>query len=453
LQKFFSAACFYLVSLLAAVFISASMTLQIDSGTSRLPLQYQRLWQHLITLPTATVSLLRMIQGRSYLVSTSSIPHHDKWHFIFPAPTDSGFLLLPIYDKMRDNVVVRLIRINDGVIVLTWSPKRQSIPARASFFSNWVVGDRLNITHPLLLPGGDIITHVSQGLGRYAPCSSSPTWFLDKSTHHSIEFLEDGNIVTSSLVPPTGIASDIATNHVIDNSVLIVSQDGVVKSETAFTKILSNNNLLQLIYERSGTQVNADPIHLNQMTEAKNDSAFWQKGDLLISSRHLSSLFLFRPSTGKIIWHRDGLWLNQHSAQFLDDHRLALLDNNMASGGPLSGPLSAHDLNKIEIFDFVTNTVEEPYAELLKPDGIATPTQGRLRLLDDGIFVEETDYGRILRYRDNKLLWSYYSEFDDKNIISLGWSRYYTRNEIAKLFEKSPVNPFDPHPQKCSNGQ
>ena len=77
-----------------------------------------------------------------------------------------------------------------------------------------------------------------------------------------------------------------------------------------------------------------DPIHLNQIRVARQDTRYWHRGDLLLSARHLSMVFLYRPSTNKIIWRKTGPWMNQHSAEFVDDHRISVFNNNVIQALP-----------------------------------------------------------------------------------------------------------------------
>ena len=72
-----------------------------------------------------------------------------------------------------------------------------------------------------------------------------------------------------------------------------------------------------------------DPFHLNSIFPAKIKKGFVEVGDLLLSLRHMSMLLVYRPSSGKIVWHQSGPWLNQHSAKFDDQGDIYVFDNNL----------------------------------------------------------------------------------------------------------------------------
>jgi Arylsulfotransferase (ASST) len=152
---------------------------------------------------------------------------------------------------------------------------------------------------------------------------------------------------------------------------------------------------------------------------------------LLVSLRHLSTVLLFRPSTGAVVWHRTGPWLNQHNATFFGTHEIAVFDNHVVADVP-GGFLSAEGRNHIVVMDLDTGMSREPFSGLLDRDRPATVTEGRFRLLaDGGLYIEESDNGRHLRYGNGALMWSRVNDFDDSRIGNVAWSRYLTEGEVS----------------------
>ena len=430
LISFFS---FMILSTVLVAALSAAITMRVLRGSSRFPVVISEGWQSMISFVDESLRIYPLATGRYKLIKKSSIADQASWKNIFPSRQDKGFLLLPQYNAAANNVTVKLLRISDGAVVSEWRPQRQKIEARASALSRLFIGEKLEVQHPLLLAGGDIVAHIAEGLARLKPCDPTPVWFLDKPTHHAIDLTPEGNLLTGEINHISHIGSTLVRPSFEDNLLLEVSATGEVMIETSFLKVLQDNSLLHLMYERAGMQMNLDPLHLNKISAASSTTPYWNKGDFLISSRHLSMLFIYRPSTGKIIWRKEGLGLNQHDAQFLSDHQIAVLDNNYTSLGPVSSELPLRGTNKIKVFDFTDNSVTEPFAEIIKAEHPFTPTQGLFRILSDGLFFDETDTGRILRYQDGKLLWSYFATTAEGDIIGGGWSRYYTSDEVSAL--------------------
>ena len=57
------------------------------------------------------------------------------------------------------------------------------------------------------------------------------------------------------------------------------------------------------------------------------DDKYVKKGDIAFSSRHLSTVFLYRPDE-KIIWLKSGPWLAQHDIDYLGEGIFSIYGNN-----------------------------------------------------------------------------------------------------------------------------
>ena len=266
---------------------------------------------------------------------------------------------------------------------------------------------------------------------RVRGCSSEPVWVLDDAMNHSIEIDPDGNFWTASLSEDGFAENAWLQARVRDDALAHVSPDGHLLEKRSFARILRNNGLEAVLLGHSNFSLMKDPIHLNEIQVAMRDSRYWLRGDLLISARHLSTVFLYRPSTGKILWHQTGPWMNQHSVEFVNDHQISVFDNNVISGAPTSYSfMTPEGSNRVILFDFNTSQVSQPYADLLAKARPITITEGRARVLpDSGLFIEETNYGRHLRFTQDRLLWSRVNDFDEQRIGAVSWSRYLTVDE------------------------
>ena len=260
--------------------------------------------------------------------TTTEKPH---WVRNFPAADDSGYLLFSGVDPAAKHSNVQLIRIADGAIIARWDPDWPAVLAQHTpkKYSPQFSPKTIEALHPLLLADGDVIFNTKgQSLVRLSPCSSKPVWVLDDVMHHSIEIDDNGTLWIPS-VSQDGFTDNTWLNERIrDDALARVTTDGKVIEKRSFVRILRSNGLQALLLGAAGERLNDDPIHINQIKIAPRGSEHWQQGDLLISARSLSTVFLYRPSTNKIIWHRTGPWLNQHSADFVDNHRISIFDNN-----------------------------------------------------------------------------------------------------------------------------
>ncbi|MBF0429214.1 MAG: hypothetical protein HQL94_09850, partial [Magnetococcales bacterium] len=206
------------------------------------------------------------------------------------------------------------------------------------------------------------------------------------------------------------------------------SSDGKLLENLSFAKILFDNGLREMLL--AGDVVTKGPIHMNQISIAMADSRYWKRGDLLISARNLNSIFLYNPSSNEIVWYQQGPWMNQHSARFVDDHRISVFDNNVFNYSGRQFVTDA-DINRVFVYDFDTKEATQPFAALLAEAKPRSLTEGRAQVLPDGgLFFEETNSGRHLRFTKDRLLWSRINYYDKEKIGMVAWSRYYTADEI-----------------------
>ena len=112
----------------------------------------------------------------------------------------------------------------------------------------------------------------------------------------------------------------------------------------------------------------------------------------------------------------------------------SIFGDDVIGRGPSEGEfLPPQDANQVYVYDFATDTVSTPFGTLLSEQHVRTVSEGRASVLPDGgLFVEETNYGRILRFSKDKLLWSYVNWYDSKRIGLVSWSRYLSAEEVRE---------------------
>ncbi len=382
------------------------------------------------------MELVGALTGTSYaLIFDRATVEMPSWQRSFPAPADPGFLLLSGIDPESRQSSVRLLRIADGKVIARWAPDWRAVLAQStrSPFAPGITRQTIRAFHPLLLDDGDIIFNTGGAMVRQSPCSAQPVWVLDEVMHHSNQRDADGNIWTPSVGGGGFADNSFLAERVRDDAIARVSPDGVLLERRSFARIMRDNGLAALLLGTQGMQLNTDPIHINEIAVAPSDTRYWRRGDLLISARHLSTLFLYRPATGRIVWHQTGPWMNQHAAAFVDDHSISVFNNNVIAATPGDQPfLEPADTNQFMVYDFATGQVTRPFKSLVGAAQPRTVTEGRARMLPDGgLFVEETNKGRLLRFTHDRLLWSFVNDIGDDKIGAVSWSRYLAPDAAA----------------------
>jgi hypothetical protein len=345
---------------------------------------------------------------------------------------DSNYVLLATYDKKANQSVAKLIRLSNQKLMHQWTPDYNDIVRLLSKQNTYWPEQNvhnLRLYHPLLMPDGSIIfNNVLSPLIKIDK-DSKLIWSINGIFHHSIEVDADGNIWAPSVIKPTPFMPGILNDYK-DDAITEISQNGKIIFRKSVAQILVDNGYRTLLlgtgpYEK-------DMLHLNEIQPALTSGKYWVKGDLLISIRNRSTVFLYRPSTNKITWLQTGPWLNQHDANFLDADRIEVFGNNIVR---VFGEDKLVDgYNEEYIFNFKTNTITTPYTEFLKKAKVATPSEGRADILPNGdLFVEETNNNRLLRGDTKDIKWQYVDRIDKHTVAALSWSRFITGEEFNKL--------------------
>jgi len=351
------------------------------------------------------------------------LPRQPEGLWRNPAFTDPGYILLTAFDERLKRPVVRLMRLGDGAVIRQYAPDIDAVNRRSTFRSDLtdLKRDR-NVTlnlmmHPLLMPDGGLITHDSSPLARFDACGRL-AWMIDGIFHHSVERDADGNIWASFRLPHAKIP-DVGPQFA-DEGFMEVTPGGKQLFVARIADVLDANGLGGLWRSHPYTD---DPVHLNDVQPILATGPYWRKGDLLLSLRNLSTLLLYRPATGEVLWHKTGPWAMQHDVSVIDDHRISVFDNHWRVAAP-EGEVDG--TNRVAVYDFATGQVTFPMDKVMTALNIRTHAQGRATPLPGGDFmIEETERGRVLRAGpDGTVRWLYTSATPDRQRLQLRWSRY-----------------------------
>ena len=344
---------------------------------------------------------------------------------------DSGYILLATYDKSANQSIAKLIRLSDQKVMHQWRPDYAGI-VRLLGKQNRYWPEKnihnLRLYHPLLMPDGSLVfNNVLSPLIKIDK-GSKMVWSINGIFHHSIEVDADGNIWAPSVIKPTGFMRGILNDYK-DDAITELSQQGKVLLRRSVAQILMDNGYRTLLlgtgpYEK-------DMLHLNEIQPALISGKYWMKGDLLISIRNRSTVFLYRPATNKIMWLQTGPWLNQHDADFLGAVRIEVFGNNVVRVFGEDRLVDGH--NEEYIYNFKTDKITTPYTNFLKNAKVATPSEGRANILPNGdLFVEETNNNRLLRGNTTDIKWQYVDRIGKHSVAALSWSRYISKEEFNK---------------------
>jgi len=347
-----------------------------------------------------------------------------------PSLAADGYILVSRFSGDEDRSVVELVDLADFQVKYRWLPDVNQIIAGVPHVSNITRFERwstrmFNFVHPLLLANGDLIVKDHQSpLARVDNCGQMIWHQYADLVHHSTNTDAEGNLWVPTLIDPGN--PDYAPQFFQDGITEFSPDDGHVMFTRSLPDLMVKEGYEAMLFGSGAYR--DDALHLNDIEVAQSSGPFWQKGDLFLSLRHMSMVILYRPSTDRIIWQKQGPWLAQHDVDIIDDHTIAVFNNNAYDHG-FGWYVKGH--SDVTFYDFATGKTSTPFARALAEQDLKSLTEGLFDLTTEGnAMVEEQNSGRIvLLGKDGRFLGDYINRARNGKVYDLGWSRYVPRAE------------------------
>jgi hypothetical protein len=273
----------------------------------------------------------------------------------------------------------------------------------------------------LLLEKGHIVANLEYvGMVRLDPCGNV-VWELAEGNHHSISRGADGTFWVPGVSPEPRSSSEhypegfpgLSGKEVWVDRILQVSADGEILNDINVLDIMYKNGLERYIPKALGgpwpsaQSVHADITHLNNVEPLRSSMAdeypLFDAGDLMVSLRSPSLVFVFDPETLEVKWHASDPYIYQHDPDFVGDGWIGVFDNNY---GFRKGKLS--DGSRIVFQRPHTGSMEVRFPTP-HSDPFYTATQGKWQLLDNGnMLLTEARAGRTVEVTpDGRTVWEW----------------------------------------------
>ncbi len=385
-------------------------------------------FKKLVSLPEFYVANSESEDGFNYL-SKHSLEQYPK--------------LLVSYKDEEFGQKFDLLKIQNGDLIKRWSPNNQMLYTAAYNELNprkSAKGSDLYFMHAYMTKDSSLMftSQLTSLLARIDKNSELEWLKNDREYHHTIENDETDNIYVCTRPFISSKYDFLPGDHetyksiLLDDHITILDENsGEERFNKAVIEILVENGYQDILLYKG--QVVSDPIHLNDIQPAMYDSEYWKKGDLLISCRNISTIFLYRPQTNKIIWLKHGPWYNQHDVDFYGQDGVVVFGNDVIREESRVDPrITTSNLsfsktrpnNQAYLYNFATDSVSTPFYRLFENEKISTITSGRCDILPNGdIFVEETNNGRIIIGDSISKKIEYVKRLNQDHISTLFWSR------------------------------
>lgn len=277
------------------------------------------------------------------------------------------------------------------------------------------------IFNPVLMPDSSIIFAFESNTGgviRLAPDGNRMWQQKDIIPHHSMNLDSENNLWICS-TPPVYYAtghyklagrSVFYKDHYITK---INTENGEILFHKSFSEILVENGLEYYITKSANP---TDPIHLNDVQPALKTTRYYNEGDVFISSRNLSIIVQYRPSTNELIRVIQGPFSSQHDVDFYNDSSLVFFNNNFyniwsyKTMKPPKDSIYLTDVGNmssvITKYDLWDNEFSEIGEEVFEKNNIFSGTEGLVDFINDSTyFVEEQNSGILWVLQGNKVLY------------------------------------------------
>ena len=351
--------------------------------------------------------------------------------FTFKRPIGSpNYVLLPRYDGDPGFRVVELFRAAEVEPLHPWNSDKPAVfelEAQNPFLeaAHDTASHTMRVFHPWLGTNGNLTMHfLSSPLYQLDACSNLIWMNEDFAYHHSIEPDADGNFWVPGMAP-TKINSLGFDKKMTDDHLVQVAGNGDTLFSKSVLEILIENNLINRIYVYD--QYQTDPIHLNDIQPVLSDGPHWKRGDVFLSIGHLNMLMLYRPKENKLVWWTQDRIMHQHDIDLIDDSRISVYDNRRTTDSKGLPFVIGH--NDLLLIDIQNGNLVAPWREAFSENDIRTPSEGLSDIVSgEGLLIEETDYGRLIKLNENKETeWLYINKNSSGKTYILNWSRYISK--------------------------
>ena len=299
-------------------------------------------------------------------------------------------------------------------------------------------GKRFQIGSPLIDRNGNVIAKTSHNLFKLDLCNNLKWLNNYTMVHHSMSSDIKGNYLSPITLDPLENKYKIFFNKTyIDDGIGIFSKEGELIEYKSISEILIENNFHGFLLGID-SNLNEDPIHLNDIEPALYDGPFFKKGDLFLSLRHRSAIIHYRPSNNKIVDLIVGPFSHQHDVDILDKNTISIFNNNNITTLSESKFKSEKNFKNNEILTYDLST--KKYTKLINnsivENNISTPTGGLHEISDEYILIEEHDNGRIFLFNKNgEIYWIFNNIEEDKKSL-VAWGHIVkNKNKINNIIE------------------
>jgi len=252
-----------------------------------------------------------------------------------------------------------------------------------------------------LFENGDLLA-IHEGLGLIKLDKNSKLiWARPNRAHHDVQILPNGNIAV--LTRKARASREFGFKRaILEDFVVILGPDGRDKVRSSLLKAFERSREYGDIWKNAPRRW-GDVFHTNSVEVldgrfADRNPAL-AKGNYLLSSRALSTVFVVDPRSERVVWALRSSFKAQHDARMLDTAELMLLDNRGQEGA-----------SAVQIYDPATSKLKWEYRGTKEHPFYTRSCGAAQRLPNGNTLVTESDNGRAFEItEDDTIVWEFYN--------------------------------------------
>ena len=355
----------------------------------------------------------------------------------------NALLVLPRYEHSLGRSVVDIIDLNDFEVIHTYKHDIREMNSKVKNIDKF---PRINVDHsprrfrydhPIVLDDGSLISFsTNQPIFKIDFCSKLK-WINDEEMfHHGQNLDRNGDIwVIARIDPQSRYVSRYYYDEYSDDAIVKIDVNGNILYKKSVTEILIENDVvLETFVFNNYISKQNDPIHLNDIEPAFQNTEYWKKDDLFLSIRDQNAIVHYRPSTNKVLNVITGPFIGQHDVDIISDKEISIFNNNQF--------IKDNKYSEVLVYNFETKTFKKIFNDQLQKNNFKTETNGLSEIFRDGaLMVEETIHGRIILFNNQgQKEWEYVNKDKNGNIGRLFWSRIIEDELFIKNFKSMVKN-------------
>ena len=364
-----------------------------------------------------------------------------------PVPTVNKIGALPYFDwvtpsvedRKKKGVTLNLDGAMAGLNLLVYQshPQIYLVENSGKIVHSWKAGPHTWF-HAELLPGGNLLVlSEKDDLVQKLDWDSKVVWSLRRQVHHSVVRSDSGDVYVLGMAEvalPRFMSHKRAS---LDNLVLVLSSEGVVKKELALSKLLLESDIplekMRAAIAKNDTDDAAypDPFHANTIEVIRRDVfkgtvKLFKRGDLLVCIRNLNLIVAVDLDRERIVWFWGMKHLDRpHHPSLLKSGNILIFDNG-----------SFRKYSRVVELDPRTGTIAWQYVTTPR-DSFYSNTSGSCQRLPNGnTLITDSLRGRVFEVAPRgDLVWEFFSEVKGEGILRKAIWRMTRISDSARLAE------------------